>query len=255
MLQHILLALTLGSAANADLVQMDRSLAALEGQFTRAGGSTKAFNQLRCFLKSHGSAKFIPKPTSPEMSFRCNIRQEIQLTNPDKVALIDYTKTSNLVRFFIFDLKNRKMETMRIAHGRFGDTDRMNDRVMYNPKKNSVLKVVHFSNQVGSNASAGGFYLSGQQYFGQWGNSLVLHGLEGGVNDNSCERATVIHRSASVTATKVNAMSSGCPMVPVNKIDQVVKDLYEGTVVYVYTPGEAALSEKTCGRSLSKVKN
>lgn len=236
----------------ANLTEMDRTLEILSGAYSREGGNPKALKQLRCFLKKHGASSFVPKAAGSDMYFRCNIRQGIQLTNEEHVAIIDYTKTSNLGRFFIFDLKNKKLQTLRVAHGRYGDTDRSNTRVMYSPKRNSVLKVVHFSNVVGSNASASGFYLTGHQYEGQWGDSLVLHGLEKNVNDNSCERATVIHKSAAVTSSTVNAMSSGCPMVPVNQIQNVLQWLREGTALYVYSPSEAALADDQCGRGLTK---
>lgn len=236
----------------ASVLDMDRSLEILAGAYSREGGNAKALKQLRCFLKKHGDANFIPKIAGSEMAFRCNIRQALSVSNRDHVAIIDYTKTSNLARFFIFDLKNRKLQTMRVAHGRYGDTDRLNSRVMYNPKRNSVLKIVHFSNVVGSNTSASGFYITGHDYIGQWGPSLVMHGLEKNVNDNACERATVIHKSASVTSSGVNAMSSGCPMVPLNQINNVLSLLREGTALYVYSPAEAALTEDQCGRGLSK---
>lgn len=239
--------------ALADTADMDRSLEALAGAYNREGGTPKALKQLRCFLKKHGEGNFIPKVAGSDMYFRCNMRQSIAMTNQDQVAIIDYTKTSNLGRFFIFDLKNRKLQVLRVAHGRYGDTDRLNDRVTYNPKRNSVLKIVHFSNVVGSNASASGFYLTGHEYVGQWGESLVMHGLERNVNDNACERATVIHKSASVTSSSVNAMSSGCPMVPVNQIRNVLNTLREGTALYVYSPAEAALGDDQCGRDLLKL--
>lgn len=238
--------------AFADLTQIDQSLQALTGAYQRAGGSPKALKQLRCFLKQHGSSSFRPKIVSGELGIRCNSQRVLQINNEAYVALIDYTETSNLGRFFIFDLKNRRLQVIRVAHGRFEDTPAKNDRVMYNPKRNSVLKAVHFSNRLGSNASAGGFYITGFQYKGMWGDSLVLHGLEKDFNDNSCERATVIHKSENVTGFGVEAMSSGCPMVAPNELPAVLRNLREGTALYLYTPVEASVSESTCGRGLTK---
>lgn len=35
-----------------------------------------------------------------------------------------------------------------------------------------MLKAIHFSNAIGMNATAGGFYLTGDEYSGQYGRSL-----------------------------------------------------------------------------------
>jgi hypothetical protein len=245
----ILVAVSISLSAQAGIAEMDSVLHLLAGAYNREGGNPKALLQVRCFLRQHGVRKFATKPAGG-MASRCNQHSQIGIENQKVVALIDYTQTSDRARLFIFDLENKKMTALRVSHGRYGDTLRSNQVVSYNPKRNSVLKAVHFSNKPGSNATAGGFFITGSEYPGKYGRSLVLHGLEQNFNDNACLRATVIHQSSYVTSKSVSRMSSGCPMVADSKIDSVVSTLKNGSLLYAYTSEEAKLSEDTCGRNL-----
>ena len=142
------------------------------------------------------------------------------------------------------------MEALYTSHGRFGNTSHYNKTLSFDPKRNSILQAAHFSNDVGSNATSGGFYLTGIEYQGNYGRSLVLHGLEYGHNHNSCERMTVIHKSSNITETATNSMSSGCPMLANSKIDSTINALGQGALVYSFTPNESQLPANFCGRNL-----
>jgi len=78
----------------------------------------------------------------------------------------------------------------------------------------------------------------------------VLHGLEQGFNDNACKRTTVIHKSGMVSENATRRMSSGCPMVSRERINQVHALLGEGALVYTFTPDEASLADGICGKNL-----
>lgn len=225
----------------------------LQQAFVNKGGPLKAVQQLRCFIKKHGHKKFLTKSTE-DMVERCKIRDQIAVENERGVIIVDYTKPSTSARMFKFEFKTGMVRALHTAHGRFGETPRNNRMFSVAPPKNSIEKVAHFSNEVGSNATAGGFYLTGQEYQGMYKRSLVLHGLEAGVNDNSCVRATVFHRSSYISDTSTNLMSSGCPMVAMHRIDPLIDLMKDGALVYFYTPAEAALTEEDCGRDLLEVK-
>ena len=53
-----------------------------------------------------------------------------------------------------------------------------------------------FSNREGSFKSSLGFYKTENTYYGKNGYSLVLDGLERGINDKAKERAIVMHGAA-----------------------------------------------------------
>lgn len=217
--------------------------------YLKAGGNQKAFEQTLCFLRNHSQKTFRTKKLEGELEKRCT-GDRIRWQKEESVVIMDYTKHSNFPRFYLFDLRNNKLHALFTSHGRFGDTSHFNKIVSFEPKRNSILRAAHFSNVVGSNATSGGFYLTGIEYQGSYGRSLVLHGLEFGHNHNSCERMTVIHKSQNITETSTLSMSSGCPMLAPSKIDFAIDALGEGALVYSYTPTESLLPENSCGRNL-----
>jgi len=247
----LVLSQLIGLSVLATVTDLDIGIAKLAGQYSQVGGDLKALSQVRCFLKTHGQDIFRPKQVAGPLGVeRCNLKETIQLTNYKSLAVINFTKNSDHSRLHIFDLTNGKVHALHVGHGRFGQTDRDNTTFSEQPKRNSILQVKHFSNDKGSNASAGGFFLTGHEYEGSYGRSRVLHGLEQGINDNACERTTVIHKSGMVSENATRRMSSGCPMVSRERINQVHALLGEGALVYTFTPEEASLSDGICGRNL-----
>jgi hypothetical protein len=228
---------------------MIKALDFLEKDFLRKGGSAKSFRQLKCFISKYSPFEFQPKPTKGDLGDRCNLKS-LKVSNRTAVGIIDFTRRSDENRFFIFDLRNLKLHTMPVAHGRYGETSRSNDTLSRNPKQNSVLQVIHFSNAEGINATSGGFHLTGLEYQGGFGRSLILHGLEQNQNDNSCSRAVVIHPSVNVNSERAKVMSSGCPMVSRSNIDLVVSKLKGGAILYHFTPEELRSADTDCGQQV-----
>lgn len=235
------------AASGAAVANPADELSALKASYLKAGGAEKPFARLSCFLRKQGRARFLAKPVAGNE--RCD-RRPLALKNRGTVALIDYTMTSDRPRLFLFDLQKKKVRALFVSHGRYGETKRSNDRLRMSPKANSILRAVHFSNALGQNASAGGFYLTGGEYPGKYGRSLVLHGLEKDVNDNACARAVVIHQNHLVNDRGTNIMSSGCPMVSNRNIDAVVEALKGGALIYMHSPREEAQAADACGRDL-----
>ncbi|MGL5052246.1 MAG: murein L,D-transpeptidase catalytic domain family protein, partial [Cetobacterium sp.] len=93
------------------------------------------------------------------------------------LTIIDYSKPSTEKRFFVIDIKNKKiLVNSYVAHG-----------------KNSGGNIAtSFSNKVSSNKSSLGFFLTENTYIGGNGYSLILNGLERGINDKAKERYIVI---------------------------------------------------------------
>ncbi len=127
------------------------------------------------------------------------------------------------------------------------------------PDENTLLDAVYFSNEEGSNASATGFFITGQTYFGEYHGddpnhpipSMVVHGVEQAVNDNACGRATVVHGNEWVLERGPSAgmglMSDGCWMVDYAIIELLLGKVagsvtQGGAAMFVYGPREAVLS-------------
>ena len=151
-------------------------------------------------------------------------------------------------------VQQKKGLLMGVAHGRYNAG--MFNRTL-SENKNTVKYARYFSNEPGSNAPSSGFFVAGTEYVGKFGRSLVVHGLENGINDNACERTVVIHKHTLVTKSSAHIQSSGCPMVSKGHIDHVINllegstnsdngDESNGSVIFIYGPRESKWSAGTC---------
>jgi hypothetical protein len=153
----------------------------------------------------------------------------LELKNKKVLSIIDFSKPSNKKRFFIIDIKNHKLlfQTL-VAHG----------------KNSGSINATRFSNKIGSHESSLGFYRTGTTYMGKRGYSLLLEGLEKGINDNARSRGIVIHGANYVSQKFISGKNSmigrswGCPAVS-NKISKKIADLIKGgSCLYIYAEDE-----------------
>lgn len=149
------------------------------------------------------------------------------------LTLIDFSKPSTEERLFVLDLKQEKVVfTSVVSHG----------------KNSGGVYATSFSNENGSHKSSLGFYLTENTYHGRNGYSLVLNGLEKGINDRAKERAIVVHGAAysnpSVAASSGRlGRSFGCPALPVALCRPIINTIKEGSVVYIYAKDATYLSQ------------
>jgi hypothetical protein len=142
----------------------------------------------------------------------------------DRLALIDFSKPSTEERFFVIDLDScRLLMSTYVAHG----------------KGSGGNYATSFSNKSGSHKSSLGFYLTESAYNSRRnGYSLLLNGLERGVNDNARSRSLVIHAAdyvdQSLTGGGRLGRSFGCPAVPEEDNARVINLLKGGAVLFIY---------------------
>ena len=216
--------------------------------------NTKALSHIQCFFEKHENTVFQKKISYGGTEKRCSGNSEITLDKKRVFALIDYTAPSNDQRMFLIDRETGGITRMAVAHGKY-KASMINTRLSLN--KNSVKWAKYFSNELGSNAPSSGFFVSGVEYEGKFGRSMVLHGLEEGINDNACQRAVVVHKHTMVTKNSARLLSSGCPMISKDYINQVINLLEgsyntdngeetNGSVVFIYGEREKSWSPSTC---------
>lgn len=140
------------------------------------------------------------------------------------LTLIDFTKPSTDERLYVLDMARKEIlfET-HVAHGR-------------NSGENYATS---FSNRNGSYQSSLGFYLTENTYMGGNGYSLVLNGLEAGINDNAKARAVVMHGAAYANPAFAAAQgrlgrSLGCPALPEAVNRSVIDAIKNGSVLFIY---------------------
>jgi hypothetical protein len=223
----------------------------LKTSLRKAGGNTKMIDHVQCFMERNRDHSFeLKRPTNDAFLNRCYQNGYARLGLDRTFTVIDYTVPSNRRRMFLVDRQTGQVSTMAVAHGRYTSWF-----MRWKTKKNhnSTKMAKYFSNDFGSNASASGFYLAGGEYYGKWDRSLILHGLEKNINDNACQRATVIHAHKMVSKSKAYIMSSGCPMVAPTYLDHVINIMkapegkFTGGLVFVYGPREKKWSPEYCG--------
>lgn len=149
-----------------------------------------------------------------------------QLLNNRLLTLVDFSKPSTKERLFVIDLLTGKIlyKTL-VAHGRNSGT----------------LFARNFSNNPSSYASSPGFYITGTVYNGKHGVSLRLRGCEKGINDLADERAIVLHGAPYVSRDFIDRFgflgrSQGCPAVPEEWAEPIIKTIHSGSCLFVYTP-------------------
>jgi len=148
------------------------------------------------------------------------------LSNENIITVCDFSQSSRNKRLYIIDLEEKSLLiNTYVAHGR----------------KTGGEFARSFSNRLNSHKSSLGFYITEQQYYGENGISLKIHGIERGFNDKADKRGIVIHGSDYVGAdflnwNKFNGRSFGCPAVPSNEIEEIIQTIKDGSCLFIYYP-------------------
>lgn len=161
--------------------------------------------------------------------------QAIERRNKDIITLIDFTKPSTEERLYVLDIRHKKLLfSSLVSHG----------------KNSGGNYATSFSNKVNSYKSSLGFFVTENTYQGKNGYSLVLNGLEKGINDRAKERAIVVHGanycSPSVAASAGRlGRSFGCPALPQSLAKPIINTIKNGTLLYIYANDKDYLSQST----------
>ena len=151
------------------------------------------------------------------------------------LMLIDFSISCTEKRLYVLDMKNKKLlYTSVVSHGR-------------NSGENYATS---FSNKNGSYKSSLGFYLTENTYQGRNGYSLVLNGLEKGINDQAKQRAIVMHGAAyanpniAASAGRLGR-SLGCPALPQALAKPIIDTIKKGSVLFIYANNKDYLANST----------
>lgn len=157
------------------------------------------------------------------------------------LTLIDFSKPSTEERLYVFDIEKKELlYTSVVSHG----------------KNSGENYATSFSNQYGSYKSSLGFYLTEYTYQGKNGYSLILNGLEEGINDRAKERAIVVHGAAyanpSVAASSGRlGRSFGCPALPQELTKPIINTIKDGSVLFIYANNAQYLAQsRMLGKAL-----
>ena len=153
------------------------------------------------------------------------LKKEGKLVNKSILTIIDFSQSSNKKRMYVLDLyKKTLLFNTYVAHG----------------KNTGDEFAEKFSNTPGTFQSSLGFYLTENIAIGsKVGLSLLLKGLEKGINDKAREREIIIHGADYATEDFIQkhgrlGRSYGCPSLPPNLIKPVAETIKDGTCLFIY---------------------
>jgi hypothetical protein len=142
-------------------------------------------------------------------------QKQIQYNTPNKhyVVIIDYTKPIDDVRLFVVDMeKSTIVLRSTVAHAR----------------NSGLIFAKDYSNEMNTKKSSSGAYQTKGTYFGGFGYSMIIKGLES-VNNNA-ERRYIIFHSNRLMKTKY---SWGCFATPEETNKKIIDMVKDGSLVYV----------------------
>lgn len=148
------------------------------------------------------------------------------------LTIIDFSISSRLERMWIIDLNTLQIiHHCLVAHG-------------HNSGEEFASR---FSNSPASHESSLGFYVTGGVYTGANGLSMILEGMEKGINDNARAREIVMHGADYVSTEFIRqagrlGRSFGCPSIPLEDHEKIIRTLAGGSCLFIYYPDERYIS-------------
>ncbi len=146
--------------------------------------------------------------------------------NKEIAFLLDMKISSGKNRFFVVDLRNKKIiKKGLVAHG-YGSSILNSDSLQ-------------FSNVPNTMATSIGKYRIGNSYYGKFGKSYKLTGLDHS-NSNAFERNIVLHSYKDLPEQEVDGaicFSKGCPMVSFGffkEIEGMIDRSKRSILLYLY---------------------
>ena len=155
---------------------------------------------------------------------RRSFDQHLQyVRNPDVVGIVDFSKMSNEPRYYLLDTNSGRVSEHHVSHGRGSD-----------PGHTGFLR--QFSNRFGSNATSEGGYVVSENYYGKYGLSMRVRGLDW-TNSNAEARAIVIHPAwyaepSHLAMHGILGRSEGCFAMSRASLSETLSRLSPGHFLY-----------------------
>jgi hypothetical protein len=143
--------------------------------------------------------------------------QRITKYNPkrkDIVIIVDYSKNIFSKRLFVLDMKEKKVLISTIVSHAW---------------KSGIMYPNKYSNRHGSNMTSNGNYITRGTKYGSFGYSMIIDGLDNGINNNARARAVIFHSDRKMT----NKWSNGCFATPEETNKKIIDLTKNGVLVCV----------------------
>ncbi|MDR1743086.1 MAG: murein L,D-transpeptidase catalytic domain family protein [Dysgonamonadaceae bacterium] len=150
--------------------------------------------------------------------------KKLNKNNKSLLTVIDFSLPSSQKRLYVLDLsKKQVLFVSYVSHGKGSGDD----------------YATSFSNRRGSHQSSLGFYRTDETYNGRNGYSLLLDGLEKGINDKARRRSIVIHGADYCSEEVIHSSgrlgrSFGCPALPYELTEPIIDAIKGGSLLFIY---------------------
>lgn len=149
-------------------------------------------------------------------------KNSASVSNQNFISIIDFTQASTERRYYLIDLKTGDATNYLVAHG----------------KESGENFATRFSNTPDSNMSSLGIYLTGEEYWGGRGFSMVLKGMET-TNSNAEVREIIMHSADYVSDEFIArygrlGRSLGCPAVNPLVVGHLIRKIENGSVLLIH---------------------
>jgi len=139
---------------------------------------------------------------------------QYNIIKKDYVIVVDYTKNIFSKRLFVLDMKNKKVIiSCRVSHA----------------WNSGIFFPSSYSNLPGSNKTSKGNYITRGVKYGKFGYSMIIDGLDIGINNNAKDRSIIFH---SETKMKTK-WSNGCFATPEEENKKIIDLTKNGVLVCV----------------------
>jgi hypothetical protein len=158
--------------------------------------------------------------------------KRLPIHNKDIMTVIDFSLASTEKRLVVLDLAHKKLlfNTL-VAHG----------------KNSGENYAVNFSNQQESLKSSLGFFTTENTYNGENGYSLVLNGLEEGINDNAKARYVVMHGAdycSTGTIASLGRLGKATAAPQYREFaGPIINTIKDGTLLFIYADNSEYLTK------------
>ena len=158
------------------------------------------------------------------------LRQQGRARPGAVLAVADFDLPNTTPRLWVVDLQRQKvLHRSLVAHGR----------------GSGYVRAQHFSGKIKSACTALGFYCTADTYEGKHGLSRRLQGLDPGQNSTAAARYVVLHGATYASPDYVArnghlGYSRGCPALPPQQYEAIIRSLPPGHVLLLSGPGLAS---------------
>lgn len=230
---------------STDMTQREKKNLSIRKQFKFLEVTPLELKKIQSLLQKSGTN--LNRDVIRQVITTLKCAKKVDLKHNNILTIIDYSLPANEKRLWVFDMTKMKL----LFH-----------TYVSHAIKSGLIRSTFFSNKVNSKHSSIGVYSTDNSYYGRYGLSLKLHGLDKNINDNAYRRFIVMHGAWYMSESFIKkygrpGRSWGCPALPQKLTKPIIDTIKNNALFIVYYPSKywnAKSKFLNCENLLSKQK-